>query len=135
MRRRSNSDGGRSTLVSTEPMTSPPTSSGWHVDSPGCAPQTSQVTISVVFGPWSTGRLRRTARHDRGLACSSGSASCESGPSGRAGSSRSALLLRIRTVIFASGIRARDARVRISWPSAWFSATCMASPKRAWPFV
>src|SRR3954470_8680659 len=103
---------GRSSVTSTEPMTSPPTSSGWHIDCPGTTPQTSQVRTSSVSGPWLTGRLRRTARHERGLACPSAGAIGSSSGSATADSSRSALLLRTRMRTAASGNPAPQVRAQ-----------------------
>ena len=82
--------------------------------------------------PGRPARLRRTARQLRGLACSSGSASGSPRAAAMAGSSRSALLLRMRRDGGASGTCASRWRLSRRWPSAWFSATCIASPKRAW---
>ena len=112
-------------------MTSPPTSSGWHIDCPGAVPQTSQVRTSSLSSPWRTGRLRRTARHERGLACASAGAIGSSSGSATADSSRSALLLRTRTRTAASGTQRFRCERSSSWPSCWSSATCMPSAKRA----
>ena len=46
MRRRSRSVGAPPMPTSTEPMTSPPTSSGWHTEASGSLPQISHSMIS-----------------------------------------------------------------------------------------
>jgi hypothetical protein len=119
-------------LTSTEPMTWPPTSSGSQVVASGRASQTWQASSgSRSRPPWCT-RPNRTARQERGLAPCRESCSGHSGSTGVAASSRSALLLRFRTVArLPSMVRSR-CRLSRSWASVSVSLSCMVSANSAW---
>jgi hypothetical protein len=97
----------------SEPMTSPPTSEGTHSDAPSVLPHTSQLCSGSPEGSRSYARPRRIARHERGVACVSASASPSTAEGSVLASSELPLALRVRTTASAPGTT-RSARRRSS---------------------
>ena len=126
-RRLSRTSNGLSWPTSTEPITSPLTSSGTQVDRSALTPQTSHSSSEGSLRLSRRCRASRTAKQDRGSALCSGSASGE--PSERAvvASRRSLLLFLLSTTTRLPGTPRSIWSLRISWASGSVSVTCRIS--------
>jgi hypothetical protein len=118
--------------TSTDPITWPPTSSGSQVLASGSWPQTWQRSSDSRSRPPWWPRPKRTARQARGLAPWRLSCSGQAGSTAVAGSSRSALLLRLSTVTRLPSMLRSRWRLSSSWASVSVSLSCMVSANSAW---
>ena len=117
----------RSLMTSSEPMTSPPMTDGTQSAAPSLRWHSSQVCSGAAPGVRSWVPARRIARHERGLASASASASPGIAAGSVLAASELPLALRVSTTAFVPGASRSARRRSSSFASPSSSAPCSAS--------